>query len=141
MGTPSVDGWGERVKGALNMQVLKTKVGSIDPGPDMRVDPAVGLYVDTVAALGPEWGRVVVLDPQGRVVLGRRRYDRAVRAGELVVPTARVDVSGDEARLLRLADFAEADGLLLLTLERILSGAASGTGGSDRSVRSIAEAP
>ena len=105
------------------MNIVNTRVGSIEPGPEMRVDPAVGLYVDTVAALGPEWGRVVVLDPAGRVVLGRRRYDRAVRAGEVTVPTARVDVGPDEARLLRLADFAEADGLLLLTLERIVSGA------------------
>ena len=65
------------------------------------------------------------------VVLGKRRYDRALRAGEVVVPTARVDVAPDEARLLRLADFAEADGLLLLTLERIVSGAACGTGGGN----------
>ena len=114
----------------VRMNIVNTRVGSIEPGPEMRVDPAVGLYVDTVAALGPEWGRVIVLDPAGRVVLGRRRYDRAVRAGEVVVPTARVDVAPDEARLLRLADFAEADGLLLLTLERIVSGAACGTGGA-----------
>ncbi len=114
----------------VRMNIVNTRVGSIEPGPEMRVDPAVGLYVDTVAALGPEWGRVVVLDPAGRVVLGRRRYDRAVRGGEMVVPTARVDVAPDEARLLRLADFAEADGLLLLTLERIVSGAACGTGGA-----------
>lgn len=130
MGTPERGWvWVGRAKG-VRVNIVNTRVGSIEPGPEMRGDPAVGLYVDTVAALGPEWGRVVVLDPAGRVVLGRRRYDRAVRAGEVVVPTARVDVGPNEARLLRLADFAEADGLLLLTLERIVSGAAVGGGGA-----------
>lgn len=104
------------------MEFTQKRVRSITPGPDMRDDPAVVRYVDAVEAMGTEWGRVVVLDPHGRVVLGRRRYDRAVRAGEVTVPTARLDVTDEEARLLRLADFAEADGLLLLTMERILMG-------------------
>jgi len=111
------------------MNIRRMKLRSIDPGSEMRTDPVVTLYVKTVAALGCDWGRVVVLDQRGRVVLGRRRYDRAVRAGERTIHVAHMNVSEDEARLLRLADFAEADGLLLLTLERILSDAATGTGG------------
>lgn len=116
---------GREVQGgawSIIMEFTQKRVRSITPGPDMRDDPAVVRYVDAVEAMGTEWGRVVVLDPHGRVVLGRRRYDRAVRAGEVTVPTARLDVTDEEARLLRLADFAEADGLLLLTMERILMG-------------------
>lgn len=111
------------------MRVVGMNVSQVEPGPDPASDPVVRLYVDRALSLGPRWGGVVVLDPHGRIVLGRRRYERALRSHELVVPTTRVDVTDEEARLLRLADFAESDGLLMLLLERIVAGGGVEGGG------------
>lgn len=113
------------------MIVRETSVLAVEGGGDMREDPVVGRYVAIAAGLGEHWGRAVVLDQHGRVVMGQRRWARAVRHGDLVVPAARVEVSDEEARLLRLADFAENDGLVLMTLERILAGGTGGAGGPD----------
>jgi hypothetical protein len=103
------------------MEVRTTGVTAIEGAVDMRLDPAVDLYTRTVVDLGEDWGRTVVLSPQGEVVMGKRVFDRAVKSGAMSVRTARVDVSPEDARMLRLADFAESDGLVMLMLERILS--------------------
>lgn len=106
------------------MKVGMTALVAVTGAVDMKHDPVVRRYVATAAELGPDWGRVVVLDQGGRVVIGKRRFDQAVRDGEMEIPTARINVSREEARLLRLADFCEGDGLLMLTLERIVAGTA-----------------
>ena len=107
------------------MKIAMTALVSIMGAVDMKSDPVVRRYAEAAADLGPNWGRVVVLDQAGRVVMGKRRFDQAVRNGEMEIPAVRVNVSREEARLLRLADFCEGDGLLMLTLERIVAGTAA----------------
>ena len=88
---------------------------------DMSRDPAVTRYAELAASLGGRWGEVVVLDQHGYVVLGKRRLERAHRASELCVPTVRIETTDEEARLLRLADFCEGDGMFVLQLERLVN--------------------
>ncbi len=87
---------------------------------DMTRDPVVARYVELTAALGERLAEVVVLDQNGYVVLGKRRLERAVRANEMHVPTVRIEATEEEARLLRLADFCEGDGVFVLRLERLI---------------------
>lgn len=87
---------------------------------DAARDPVVARYAELTATLGERWGDVVVLDQHGTVVLGRWRLKRARRDHCVQVPTVRIEVGQEEARLLRLAEFCDGGGLFVAQLERLI---------------------